>query len=43
MSAGDLADLDDTVGLTFASEQDIADAAGNALDATLPVGTSYET
>ncbi|MDE0195490.1 MAG: Ig-like domain-containing protein, partial [bacterium] len=38
-----LADYDGTVGLAFASAQDITDSAGNALNATLPTGTSYET
>ena len=32
-----------SVGLTFAGTQDIADANGNGLDATLPTGTNYQT
>ena len=39
-SGGDLADLDTTVTLAFASGQDIEDAAGNALSNTTPRGTS---
>ena len=44
-TGGDLADLDDTVTLSFASGQDIQDAVGNPLTATAPTGTndnSYE-
>ena len=43
LSGGNLAGLNDTVGLGFATGQDIADPAGNALTATLPTGTNYET
>ena len=39
-SGGDLADLDATVTLSFATAQDIADAAGNALSETAPTGTN---
>ena len=39
-SGGNLADLDATVTLSFASGQDIEDAAGNALTATTPTGTN---
>ena len=37
-TGGDLADLNATVTLSFASAQDIADAAGNALAETAPTG-----
>ena len=37
-TGGDLADLEATVTLSFASGQDIADAAGNALADTAPTG-----
>ena len=40
VSGGDLADLDATVTLAFASGQDIEDAAGNALTNTTPTGTN---
>ena len=43
VSSGNLASYDGTVGLGFASGQNIADEAGNDLTATLPAGTSYET
>ena len=43
VSGGTLASHDGEVGLTFASGQGITDTLGNALDATLPVGTDYET
>ena len=39
-SGGDLAGLDATVTLSFASGQDVADLAGNALAATAPSGTN---
>ena len=39
-SGGDLADLDATVTVSFATEQDIADAAGNALSETAPTVTN---
>ena len=39
-SGGNLAELDATVTLAFASGQDIEDAAGNALSATTPTGTN---
>ena len=39
-SGGDLADLSGTVTLGFASGQDIEDAAGNALTATMPTGAN---
>ena len=39
-SGGNLADLDATVTLAFASGQDIEDAAGNALSNTTPTGTN---
>ena len=40
VSGGNLADLDATVTLAFASGQDIEDAAGNALTNTTPTGTN---
>ena len=40
---GDLATLDGTVTLSFASDQDIEDAAGNALTDTTPTGTNDDT
>ena len=40
VSGGDLADLNGTVTLGFASGQDIQDAAGNALSDTAPTGTN---
>ncbi|MDE0194007.1 MAG: Ig-like domain-containing protein, partial [bacterium] len=43
VSGSGLATHNDAVGLTFATSQDIADAAGNRLDATLPTGTNYQT
>ena len=39
-SGGDLADLNATVTLSFASGQDIADTAGNALSDTAPTGAN---
>ncbi len=42
-SGGNLADLEGTVTLSFASGQDIADAAGNALTNTTPTGTNDNT
>ena len=41
-SGGNLAALDGTVTLAFASGQDIEDAAGNALTATTPAGTNED-
>ena len=43
VSGGDLAGLDATVTLSFASGQDIADTAGNALSNTAPTGTNDNT
>ena len=43
VQGGDLDEYDGEVGLAFASAQDIADTAGNALVATLPGGASYQT
>ena len=43
VSTGNLASYNGAVGLDFASGQDIKDEADNALTATLPTGTSYET
>ena len=40
VSGGDLADLNGTVTLGFASGQDIEDTAGTALSATAPTGTN---
>ena len=40
VSGGDLADLNGTVTLGFASDQDIQDAAGTALSDTAPTGTN---
>ena len=42
LSGGDLAGLDATVTLAFASGQDIEDAAGNALTNTTPTGTNED-
>ncbi len=42
-SAGNLANLDGTVTLSFADAQDIADAAGNLLEDTTPTGTNDNT
>ena len=42
-SGGDLAGLDATVTLSFASSQDIADNADNALSDTAPTGTNDDT
>ena len=43
VSSGNLGSYDGTVGLGFATDQDIADAAGNDLVATLPTDADYET
>ena len=43
VSSGNLDDYDGTVGLGFATNQDITDEADNDLTATLPAGTNYET
>ena len=43
VTSGNLATRNGVVGLTFASGQNITDAAGNDLTATLPMGTNYET
>ena len=43
VSEGDLESYNGTVGLDFATNQDIADVAGNDLVATLPTGADYET
>ena len=43
VSGGDLADLNGTVTLGFASGQNIQDAAGNALSDTAPTGTNEST
>ena len=43
VGGGTLTGYDGTVGLAFASDQNIQDLAGNALDATLPAGINYET
>ncbi len=40
VSGGDLANLDETVTLTFAQAQNITDPAGNALASTVPTGTN---
>ena len=43
VSGGDLADLNGTVTLGFASDQDIEDTAGTALSDTAPTGTNENT
>ena len=43
VSGGDLASLDGTVTLGFASAQDIQDEAGNALTSTTPTGTNHNS
>ena len=43
VSGGNLAGFDGTVGVVLALAGDIADAAGNAADTTLPSGEAYET
>ena len=45
VSGGDMATYEGVVGLTFANTQNIQDLAdnANALDATLPTGTNYQT
>ena len=43
VSGGDLASLDGTVTLSFASGQNIADIADNALSDTAPTGTNANT
>ena len=43
ISGGNLSSRNGVVGLTFATGVTIHDLAGNALNATLPTGTSYQT
>ena len=43
VSSGNLADYEGTVGLAFATDQDIADTTGNALTATTPTSGTNET
>ena len=43
VGGGSLANYEGEVGLAFAAGQNVEDLAGNALDATLPSGNSYET
>ena len=43
VSSGNLGSYEGAVGLDFATDQDIADAAGNDLVATLPTDANYET
>ena len=43
VSGGNLATANGQVSLAFAANQNIEDADGNALDATLPSGTNYQS
>ena len=43
LAGNNLESYEGAVGLDFRPTQDIADAAGNALDATLPTNADYET